>query len=530
MVDLNSDTDGAPAAEPIEDGADATRAPHRWLRLALLGLILIGGVWVAKATPFGEYLTREGISEGIALLRGNPWAPAIFVSLYAVATTFAMPGSILTLAGGALFGFAWGTVWVSIGANIGASGAFWMGRKLGRQGVEAILGRGKRSSGFLARLDQVTREHGFRGLLTLRLIPVMPFNALNVGSGLTVLPWRVYAIGTLIGILPGTVIYTYFADALLSGSLEASRRAFANLLIAGVLVVALSFLPKILKRMGVRLPGQGSSAPLILVLVLLVPWAGCTEVAEAAGPIPDHSQFTAVLAEVVVDSRVDYMAVVERRAALDLYLESLANTDPTALAAATVPTQIAFWVNAYNACMLSQVADNYPIRPLRSIFGRLKNAVTDRPANSVWQIDDVFGREFCWVAGEERSQDGIEHGVIRPLGDPRIHFVVNCASVSCPPLLTKALRPETLDQQLDDAVRALLADPDHFRFDEDGAPLVEMNRVLEWYQEDFGDEAGLRQFLAPFLEAEAAARLLDPATRIQFLEYDWHLNDLPGRG
>ena len=81
MVDLNSDTDGAPAAEPIEDGADATRAPHRWLRLALLGLILIGGVWVAKATPFGEYLTREGISEGIALLRGNPWAPAIFVSL-----------------------------------------------------------------------------------------------------------------------------------------------------------------------------------------------------------------------------------------------------------------------------------------------------------------------------------------------------------------------------------------------------------------------------------------------------------------
>jgi len=355
----------------------------------------------------------------------------------------------------------------------------------------------------------------------------MPFNALNVGSGLTVLRWRTYAIGTLIGILPGTIIYTFFADSLLSGSLEASGRALINLLIAGVLVIALSFLPKVLNRLGIRLPGQGTAVAIALPLALVLPCSGCGEaLPQASGPIPDPTQFTTVLANVVKGPRVDYAALVQDRSGLDLYLRELAATDPVVIAQASVPTQIAFWVNAYNACMLQQIADNYPIRPLRSILGRIKNALADRPANSVWQIKDVFGHEFCAIAGEERSQDGIEHDLIRPLGDPRIHFVVNCAAVSCPPLLPEALRPETLDAQLDAAVRALVRNPQHVRLVQGDAPAVEVNRVLDWYKDDFGGEEGVRQFLAKYLEPDGAAHVLDPQTELRFMEYDWHLNDI----
>lgn len=500
-----------------------------WLRLALLVTLLAGGVLVVRLTPLGDHLSREGVRSAVEALRGSTWAPVVFVAAYATATALAIPGTILTLAGGALFGFGWGTLWNWLAANLGASAAFWIARALGRDAVARVTGDR------LARLDRATRAHGFRGLLALRLIPLVPFNALNFGSGLTGMPWRTYAAATAVGILPGTAVYTFFADALLAGSTEASREALVRMLVAGALLLALSFLPTLLKKMGVQLPGRSAAVLLVLTpLALLAAACGDRDADEAppsavATPLdtlPDHDAFTAVLREVVEPPLVDYAGLVEREAQLDAYLQRLAATDPAALARASEDERLAFWINAYNACMLDLVSDHYPIERGGGILQRLRNRATDRPANSVWQIDDVFTREHCVVAGEPRSQDGIEHGIIRPMGDPRIHFVVNCAARSCPSLAAEAYRAEDLDERLDAAVRRFVADERHFRLEE-GA--LRLNRVLEWYQDDFGGVEGLRRFLAPYLEPDDSARVADPATEVGFLDYDWTLNDVEER-
>jgi len=96
--------------------------------------------------------------------------------------------------------------------------------------------------------------------------------------------------------------------------------------------------------------------------------------------------------------------------------------------------------------MLTLVVDHYPIEKDGRLFSRIRNAVADRPVNSVWQSR---------IAGAERSQGEIEHEIIRPMGDPRIHFAVNCAARSCPPIWPEAYTGEELDAQLDRAVSHL---------------------------------------------------------------------------
>lgn len=485
-------------------------------RLALLVLVVLAGTLLVRLTPAGAYFTREGVAGAIRLLRGSTWAPVIYVLVYTGATALAVPGSVLTLAGGAVFGVLWGSVYTTIGANLGASLAFLLARRLGRQGIERLLGPR------LAGLDRATVQHGFLALLALRLIPLVPFNALNFGAGLTALRWRSYALATLVGILPGTVVYTFFADALLQGSQEASREAFLRVLLAGALLVLLSLVPMIVRKMGVRVPG----APWFLSVPALAAVATFAAPAPAfAQGLPNHDAFTAVLADVVEGKRVDYRLLQRRAPDLQRYLQSLAHVNAADLQAAGRSARLAFWINAYNACMLRLVVDHYPIR--KAGFPRSwVNTIAGRPDTSVWQIPDVFTAKFCRVAGAQRSLDDIEHGIIRPMGEPRIHFAINCAARGCPPLAAEAYTAERLDEQLDAAVRRFVSDRQHFRIERGANPVVRVNMVLSWFGEDFGGEAGVRRFLAGYLAPADRALMLDPATRIEYLDYDWTLNDV----
>ena len=240
--------------------------------------------------------------------------------------------------------------------------------------------------------------------------------------------------------------------------------------------------------------------------------------------LPSHEPFTEVLSRVVHQPLVDYAGLLEDRSALDAYLRTLADVSPEELAAAPHDVRLAFWINAYNACMLRRVVDNYPIEKDGRLLARLTNTVAGRPANSVWQIPDVFDGKHCRVAGEERSQDDIEHGFIRPMGDPRIHFAVNCAAISCPELWPEAYSAEALGEQLDRAVRHFVANTVHFRVEEGST--VRLNKVLDWYRDDFGGVEGLRTFLAGYVGDATAAVLRDAHTRVEFSEYDWTLNDI----
>ena len=511
----------ATSTDPSSSGNGAARPSRGPLfKLGALVLLVVAAYLIATRTPLGSYLSREGIFEVVEWLRGHPWAPVIFVAIYASATALAVPGTILTLGGGAIFGFWWGTLLNMAAANIGANAAFGIARALGRDGVRHLMGS---DSATLDKLDGIVKRHGFQGLLTLRLIPLVPFNALNFGSGLMPLRWRTYALATLIGIVPGTAVYTFFADALLQGSQEASREALLRVAIAGALLVLLSFLPALLKRMNIRLPGMSAIAIAVASGFAAAPGASAQQA--PPGRLPDHGRFTEVLASVVEDDGVAYRSLADDPSKLNAYIARLEATDPAAVRNAAPADRLAFWINAYNACMLKRVIENYPIKRAGGLL-RIKNAAAGRPANSVWQIPDVFTGDHCPVAGAVRSQDEIEHEIIRPMGDPRIHFAINCAAVSCPPLIRRAYDGGSLDSQLDDRVLAFLRDPAQFRVATvDGRRTVRVNTVLDWFKEDFGGVEGIRSFLARYTSGAEREALEDPDTELEFADYDWTLND-----
>jgi hypothetical protein len=244
----------------------------------------------------------------------------------------------------------------------------------------------------------------------------------------------------------------------------------------------------------------------------------------SAQVLPEHDAFTKVLSPYVRDGLVDYAGLQENRVPLDAYLGQLAEVDPADLERAQRADRLAFWINAYNACALRLVIDHYPIEKA-GFPASLVKSLQGVPGNSIRQIPNTWDGEFCEVAGTARSLDGIEHGIIRPMGDPRIHFAVNCASRSCPELVVEAYTRDRLDGQLDAAVRRLIADERHFRLDDGDRPTLRLNKVLDWYKDDFGGIDGVVEFLVPYVRADLAAALASGTAQVEFFEYDWTLND-----
>ncbi len=181
--------------------------------------------------------TAENVTRGV---RGfGPLAPLIFVLVYALATVLLLPGSVLTIAGGLLFGPLLGMSLNVTGATLGATGAFLVARYGGRDMVERFL------SGRLKAFDAKAAENGFRVIFYLRLIPLVPFNGLNFAGGLSPIRLRDYVLATALGILPGAFAYTYLGDAV--GELLRGR--FSNRVwIALAVFAAAALLPLLLKR------------------------------------------------------------------------------------------------------------------------------------------------------------------------------------------------------------------------------------------------------------------------------------------
>ncbi len=193
------------------------------------------------------------------------------------------------------------------------------------------------------------------------------------------------------------------------------------------------------------------------------------------------------------------------------------------LAGATEPSsrdgKIAFWINAYNALTLDLIADSYPL-----------DSIMKLDDGSVWKT-----RKFT-VAGKQVTLDEIENSIIRPMGEPRIHAAVNCASIGCPLLLPNAYEEATLDAQLDEAMKQWVS-TNAYRFE--GNKLL-LNNILIWYKVDFqkdilggrlpkkhAEYAGIISFLYPHLSPEEKKRLLKGKYQIKIDEYDWSLNDAP---
>jgi len=209
-------------------------------RLSSLGVVLAAAFVVVAALAGG--VSRGAIEAAVA---GSGWlGPLLFVLLYAALTVLLFPGSVVTAAGGALFGIVFGTLLSVIGATLGASAAFLIARRLGRRDVELITGERVRA------MDAWLERRGFFAILGLRLVPLVPFNALNYAAGVTALRPASYVLGTAVGIVPGA-----FAWAALGGSI--GDPLSPRFLGAVALVVFLTVLGALVDRLA--RPGRGAS-------------------------------------------------------------------------------------------------------------------------------------------------------------------------------------------------------------------------------------------------------------------------------
>ena len=167
-----------------------------WLRGGLLVLIVGAAIIAAAVVGLPDVAALQA-----DIAAAGPAAPVVFVLVYAAVTLAPVPKNVLSAVAGLLFGLAAGIALVFVAAMLGALTAFWLGRVLGRGAVERLTGAR------VARVDKLLARRGVMAVIGVRLIPVLPFTAINYTAGLTAVRRRDYVIGTAVGIVPGTVAY-----------------------------------------------------------------------------------------------------------------------------------------------------------------------------------------------------------------------------------------------------------------------------------------------------------------------------------
>jgi hypothetical protein len=227
-------------------------------------------------------------------------------------------------------------------------------------------------------------------------------------------------------------------------------------------------------------------------------------IAPAAHAAVDHTMWDELTERFVAQGRVDYAGVARNRQALDRYLVMLAGADPAQLSSDA--ERLAFWINAYNACVVKSVLDHQPLKSVKDVKG-------------------FFNRIRFRVAGQDFTLDEIE-AEGRKLNDWRVHFAVVCASASCPPIRSEAYTTEWLDAQLTEQVREFLRDGRNgLRLE--GSTLW-VSSIFKWYAKDFVPgrltAAALLQLLRPYLDPAMLQAMGDQALTLKFLPYDWSLN------
>ena len=185
----------------MEAGSSNASSRWKWVLCAIAAVVL---VLVVKYFHVQDLL-KAGL-DWIGKL--GPWGPVIFVGLYVAATVLFIPGSVLTLGGGALFGVVLGSVYVSISATLGATAAFLAGRYLARDAIARKIGKNEK----FAAIDRAVVDEGWKIVLLTRLSPVLPFILLNYAFGLTRVKLSHYVLASWIGMMPGTVMYVYLGS------------------------------------------------------------------------------------------------------------------------------------------------------------------------------------------------------------------------------------------------------------------------------------------------------------------------------
>jgi len=211
------------------------------LKAIAFAAFIIAAILLIRFTPVKNYLTVDAL--GTFLEAAGLWAPVVYMMIYAVGVCLFLPGTLLTGLGAAIFGAYWGFLYVWIGAMMGASAAFFIGRTLGRDFAASLIGEK------LKKYDDAIERNGFATVLYLRLV-YFPFTPMNFGMGLTKVRYWDYVAGTGLGIIVGTFIFTFFIgtlkDVWVSGN-WGELISFKVFFSIGLFVFSF-FIPKIIKK------------------------------------------------------------------------------------------------------------------------------------------------------------------------------------------------------------------------------------------------------------------------------------------
>ena len=223
---------------------------------------------------------------------------------------------------------------------------------------------------------------------------------------------------------------------------------------------------------------------------------------------PDWNDYRAVLNHVKPGNKndvklmlVDYPAI-KADGSLDKAYQALAAFDPKRLASRE--ERLAFYINAYNILALKTVADHWPVDSIKDV-GSLLKPVWDKPAGQLGGKDVTLGK--------------VEHNILRPMGEPRIHLAIVCASVSCPDLRNEPYQADKLDAQLDDqALRFLNNSGKGLSV---GHDRIEGSKIFDWFEKDFAAGGGVESFIRRY-KPDLPALKIDAA-----INYDWSVNGTP---
>jgi len=244
-----------------------------------------------------------------------------------------------------------------------------------------------------------------------------------------------------------------------------------------------------------------------LVLSIITTLQSCKvkDYASESRPIDHNIWDSLVQKHVGPQGEVNYRAFIADSARLNAYLEVLSDNHPNEDYWSR-DERLAYWINAYNAFTVKLIVDHYPVESIKEI----KNGIPF--VNTVWDI------KFIRIEGRTYDLNNIEHGIIRPRFDePRIHFAVNCAATSCPPLRNEAYTADRLDEQLTDQARSFLADTRKNRL---SADTLELSKLFSWYGSDFrkGD-LSIIEYIRQYTDQP-----INDDANIQYIEYEWGLN------
>jgi Protein of unknown function, DUF547 len=211
----------------------------------------------------------------------------------------------------------------------------------------------------------------------------------------------------------------------------------------------------------------------------------------------DHSKWNKILQSCVNnDGKVDYKGFKADAKNLEIYLNTLSENIPKD--SWTKAEKLAYWINAYNAFTIKLIIDNYPVKSIKDI----KNP---------WDVS------FIKLGDKIFTLNYIEHKILRKMNEPRIHFAIVCASVSCPKLQNIAFESSTIEAQLTNATKEFLADSSRNNLSQNN---IKVSKIFKWFSSDFMQDGSLIDFLNQYSEITISKK----ASK-SYNNYDWNLNE-----